>query len=65
MLDLRFTQIIEGCMVVNAKTPTVGSAAFFVPRLVSALRDLGGKAKAKSVRDTIVNQLMDEQEVLD
>lgn len=52
-------------MAEDAKTPTVGSAAFFVPRLVSALRDLGGKAKAKSVRDTIVNQLMDEQEVLD
>ncbi len=52
-------------MAVDAKTPTVGGAAFFVPRLVSALRDLGGKAKAKSVRDTIVNQLMDEQEVLD
>ena len=52
-------------MTEDAKTPTVGGAIFFVPRLVSALRDLGGKAKAKSVRDTIVDQLMEEHEVLD
>ncbi len=49
----------------QAKTPTVGGAAFFVPRLVSALRDLGGKANAKSVRDTIVDQLLEDHEILD
>lgn len=52
-------------MAEDAKAPTVGGAPFFVPRLVSALRDLGGKAKAKSVRNTIVDQLMEDHEVLD
>lgn len=52
-------------MAEEAKAPTVGGAAFFVPRLVSALRDLGGKAKAKSVIDNIVDQLMEDHEVLD
>lgn len=49
----------------NTLQPPTYGAAFYVPKIVAALRELGGKAKARSVRDMIVDQMTMAGEDLD
>lgn len=57
--------IIKAAMTDIANIPPLYGAAYYVPKLVAVLRELGGKAKTSVVRTTIVDQMIANGEPID